>query len=358
MLKKSVYLLYFILISLFISFCIQIINNYLYWEDISTSLSKVSNPYSLKSSTYTLKSAFHLHSDELILSPQRHSISDIFEIYKNYKYDLIVISDYNLISKYNNDNVSIPSFEWGMNIRKRHLLAIGSDNVPPYFFFYSPFIENIQYTITAIKSNNSFVVINHPKLNNAFSEDELLKLNNYDAIEIFSPNGDDVGLWDNLLNKNKRVFCMATDDLHFFPEEIIVKLEQNFLKSIFQYLHLQRLRDGESLKRYILLKLNSINRDEIIKELNNGNFFCAVKFRREFHDMPVPELYFDKESITLNSKSKYSKIYIIGNNKKILKKIDDSMNFKYEVPKDYKGYLRIEFWDFSGVVYSNPIWIE
>ncbi len=337
---------------------IQFVYIFSYWDEKKRDKESFTNPYLKKDYKYSLKTALHLHSDEVLFSPQRHSIKDILNTYKEFNYDLISISDYNFISTYEDKvNLYLPSYEWGMNFRKRHMLVIGERNTAPSYFILSSFLPNVQYVINDVKTKLTYVVINHPYLYSAFSLEDLLELKNYDAIEIFSPNGDLVSLWDDLLSKNKRVHCMADDDLHFFPEEVTQKLEQNWIKKMIQYILLQRHREGESLKRYILINSDEYDSKQILHQLQTGNFFCGVKFKREFPDMPKPSLFYDGKKIEFHSESEFHLVRAIGMNGSKIKELNKTNEFTFEIPKDYTGYIRFEFVDYSGILYSNPIWI-
>ncbi len=344
----------------FLFFSIQSIYTINYWHTIKQSYfsGEYQNPYSnLKNASYK-KASFHLHSDEVFFTPERHSAKDIIDTYKKYGYEILSISDYNKITIPDLIKEStLPAYEWGSCLRKRHLLILGVEELAPAKLFISSFLENVQFTIDFVKKRNGYVVINHPHLYSAFSVEDLLKLSNYDAIEVLSPFGDIPETWDKLLSKGKKIHCAASDDLHYLPESITKNLNQSTFKNFLQHIFLQRDREGEALTRYLLVYTPEFTKASILDNLRKGNFYCVKKFHRESADPIVPEIHFIKNKLFIKSTEKFLKLDIIGKDGNILYS-NSRKNFTEYVIKPNDMYARVVIYSLNGIIFSNPMFFE
>ncbi len=352
----EIYMRIFFYTFLFLAFN-QFSYTFRYYQSSSFRTQEYKNPYStIEKHTYK-KASFHLHSDEVFYTPERHSTRDIIDVYKQNGYDIISISDYNQITIPSSiQENTLSAYEWGSCIRKRHLLALGINEIAPNNFFIS-FLGNIQFAINFIKQKGGYVVINHPKLYSAFSIEDLMKLWNYDAIEVLSPFGDIIEFWDTLLSNGKRVHCMASDDLHYLPESYTKNLNQSFFKNLIQNLFLQRGREGEALLRYVVLSAQNTDSESILNALKSGDFYCVKKFYRTSPDPKVPKIFFQNNKIVVRSEEKFFRLEFIGKNGTVLKSILDSQTAEYELKPD-DIYGRVTIYSLSGVILSNPMFFQ
>jgi hypothetical protein len=331
-----------------------------YWQSTKQSyFSQVyTNPYSnLKNGSYK-KASFHLHSDEVFFTPERHSTKDIIDTYKRYGYEILSISDYNRITIPDTlREISLPAYEWGSCLRKRHILILGIEELAPSKLFFSSFLENVQFAISFAKKRDAYVVVNHPHLYSAFSLEDLFKLYDYDAIEVLSPFGDIPETWDKLLSGGKKIHCAASDDLHYFPESITKNFNQSSFKNFIQHIFLQRNREGEALTRYLLVYTSELTKTNILNSLREGNFYCVKKFYRESPDPSIPEIHFSKNKLFIKSSQKFLKLDLIGKNGNLLYTSSEKNFIEYEVkPEDM--YARVIIYSLSGIIFSNPVFFQ
>ncbi|MDF3820662.1 phosphoesterase [Leptospira sp. 96542] len=314
------------------------------------------NPYNDFSAHNNVeKLALHTHTNEVWFTPERHGAIEIWNEYKRNGFSNIAITDYGQISKIIGADF-IEGFEWGQNLRKRHILSIGAKrSFSDYFPVYAS-RENISWVIDRMRNLGGYVIIPHPKLNDAFSKNELIEIVGYNAVEVYSPFGDDSRILDILLSAGRNVHCMANDDLHYLPESTIKTLNQPFWKNWIQYLGGQRGRRGESSLRYIVTSDGIRKSDELTKSLQNGSFFCVKKFFREGEDPKIPKIEIkNNKEIIVSSSERYLEIRWIGQNGEIRKIDPDRNNSNYQI-QDHDTYIRLEIIGLTGSILSNAMY--
>ncbi len=299
------------------------------------------------------KIALHLHSDEIWYTPERHSKQDIETVYKSNGYSLLGFTDYDKIPT---NNEVLSGYEWGRNIRKRHAVIIGAKETTSDFFPFYASYENVSWTFQKMREAGGYVIVPHPKLNHTYKKEDLLQIQNYNAIEVYSPFGDDPKILDSLLSLGRKVHCMASDDLHYLPESIIKKLNQPTWKDILQTVMFQRKREGESLKRFIATAGGEKQPNLVKTDLTNGAFYCIKKHFREADDPKLPNIKIDEQGfVKLESNERYLEIRWIGANGEI-KKVDPDTNKASFQFSENDPYIRLEILGLTGSILSNAIY--
>lgn len=313
------------------------------------------NPYQTNlSNPYSEKIALHTHSNEVYFTPERHTIEEIYETYKSFGFSNVAITDYGQISRSENYD-HLTGFEWGQNIKKRHILAIGGDySFSDYFPIYAGF-ENLNWVIQKLKDSNAFVILPHPKLNNVYTKKDIQEIDGFHAIEVYSPFGDDPKILDGVLSQGRLVHCMANDDLHYFPEEKVKNFKQPFWKDWIQTLGHQRGRKGESGMRYVAMELGVHSQSAVLKNLFQGNYFCVKKYFRDADDPNPPKIIIQKDTITVEGKERYLEIRVIGKEGDILQSSPDTNITRYNL-KAEDEYIRLEIVALTGSILSNAIY--
>lgn len=313
------------------------------------------NPYENWNGEGQEKISLHAHSDEVWFTPERHTVAEIQSEYKREGFSNIAITDYGQISETENPNY-IRGLEWGQNLKKRHLLAIG---IKKSFYDYFPVYatrENLNWVMDRMKKLGGYVIIPHPKLFDSFSREEMNSLGGFQAVEVYSPFGDDPKILDSLLSQGRNVHCMASDDLHYFPETSIKSFNQPFWKDMIQTLGNQRGRKGESFLRYIVTAEGVKDQNSVLSSLESGSFYCVKKFFSGAEDPKVPKIQVTKNhSIQLNSKERYLEIRFIGQKGEVLQ-IDPDTNHAEYVFKENDSYVRLEMIGLTGSILSNAIY--
>ncbi|MCW7504794.1 phosphoesterase [Leptospira paudalimensis] len=323
-------------------------------SDAPFSGSKIINPYTHWNGNAGEKISLHTHSDEVWFTPERHTIQEIKAEYAKEGFSNIAVTDYGQVSN-TEDPSYIRGLEWGQNVKKRHILAIG---IQKAFYDYFPIYasrENLNWVMDRMKKLGGYVILPHPKLFDSYSKEEMSALDGFQAVEVYSPFGDDAKILDTLLSSGKNVHCMASDDLHYFPETIVQKFDQPFWKNWIQTLGGQRGRKGESFLRYIVTSAGAKDQTSVVEALQSGSFFCVKKFFQGASDPMVPQIQMnDKNQIQVTSKERYLEIRFIGQKGEILQVSPDTSSATYQMLVS-DPYVRVELIALTGSILSNAM---
>ncbi|RHX88683.1 phosphoesterase [Leptospira stimsonii] len=323
-------------------------------ELLSNHSETIIDPYRKKLQLKWQKASFHNHTNEVWYTPGRNSVEEIQNAYVKHGYKILSFSDYERITLPKNPKLPLlPAFEWGTNLRKRHLLVLGASKAEsdPFPFYASN--SNIQWVIDRFNEEGNFVTINHPKLNFSFSDEMLRSLQRYDAIEIFSPFGDHLELWDKLLSEEKFPFCMASDDLHYLPKDEYEMAKADSKITMRDIVSLLYRPEGQSLTRYVLINTETLEPKNILASLKSGNYVCVKKHDRTLKDPVLVDLGIrDKDKVYFAFDEKAIHVQLIGKNGKVL---GDLFNLKegfFQIPPE-ESYVRLQIYFPTSVVLSN-----
>ncbi|HOX07758.1 MAG TPA: CehA/McbA family metallohydrolase [Planctomycetota bacterium] len=178
---------------------------------------KISDPYQAVPGGVWLRGNLHTHSraSDGYAPPQ-----EIVAAYAALHYDFLALSDHDVAPAYAGLDphglVLVPASE--VSAGGQHVLAVGcSARIEPE--------PERQKVIGAIASAGGLAVLCHPNWGRDFNHcpmEELARLTGYAGIEVFngsiiedpgSPVASDK--WDRLLSAGRRVWGLATDDIHF-----------------------------------------------------------------------------------------------------------------------------------------------
>ncbi len=355
--------IYFILLIILIIFFINSITYFTLREDsqkfpqIDIKYNWNYFPYETNDSNW-FKANFHAHSDELLFYYERHPPELIRSLYKSYNYDIITISDYNTLTDRNFKN-SIQVYEWGFNILKRHFLIFEPKKIIPDFFPLFSSIQNLQWIINHLKETSNFIVLNHPKLRNAYQLKDILELQGFQAIEVFTPFGDSIDLWDQILTNHKPVFAFSSDDLHYFSDEILdnLSVREPILKKIYRKLAILKTKiGGEAFQRYLLIQAKSLDKNDIINSLCKGNFVAIKQFFPNMNfSYQIEYIKTDSKIFKIQFRHTVQKIMFKTSHNKILREIYNSDHASFELESLMEPFLRIEVVDIRGILLTNPV---
>ncbi|TGK04224.1 phosphoesterase [Leptospira langatensis] len=313
---------------------------------------KFEDPYKRKTSLSWQKAAIHLHTDQIWFTPGRNSPEEIETVYAANGYKILGFTDYEKITLPPRLS-SVRGYEWGRNLIKRHMTVLGTEEVDQDPFPLYAGIENIQWAINKISSQDGFVVINHPFLNNTFPLKILTELRNYNALEVFSPFGDIPKQWDKLLSNQVPSFCMAADDLHYLPREEYVRIKSSGVSNWRDLSSEIYRQDGESLMRYLLINTDSLEEKEILKSLQEGNYLCVRKMERTLEDPKLGPIGKRGEEVFFEFQDTPITVDFIGQNSEVLAHTSYSKKGSYTLrPTD--PYVRIQAVFPTAIILSNP----
>jgi hypothetical protein len=170
------------------------------------------NPYS-EAAVHWQRANLHAHAWAWYgITNGVQSPSEIVDAYDALGYSIAGVSDYHHIAAA--DGVrTIPLYEHGYNLAKRHQLAIGARAVESFDFPFWQFPSHEQFIIDRVRSKADLVALAHPS-RDAYSMDDLTELTGYDLIEV--GNGPFImeDAWDAALSSGHPVWAIANDDTH------------------------------------------------------------------------------------------------------------------------------------------------
>lgn len=133
--------------------------------------------------------------------------------YKSLGYDIAGVSNYHAIAAHDGVD-TLPLYEHGYNIRKRHQLAIGARRVDWLDFPLWQSRSQQQFIIDRVAGTADLVGLTHPDTRNAYTIDDLSHLTGYHYIEVVNGPFTSTAPWDAALSAGRAVWAMANDDTH------------------------------------------------------------------------------------------------------------------------------------------------
>jgi hypothetical protein len=306
---------------------------------------KLYNPYESILPGKWLKANFHAHSNAWYgFTNGRENISEeMKERYSSLGYDIISISDYMKInSSLKGEKTYVPVYEHGYGFTKNHQLVIGAGEVDWLDYVFIQNINDKQRTLKQIKKDYNIVVLNHPHLRDAYSTDDVIRLTDFDFIEIINQNyGSAFDLWDEALSAGNPVFGIADDDSHNSKNYYDIGKCFSFVNadSSTALEIINALRQGRNISVDLSLEYGQF---DTLK--NNGNKQFLPK-----------EFKVSGSTISLKLGNEAKEIIFIGQNGKRVSAFSDADSAYYSfLPGD--TYIRTEIVNFNGSrFFLNPV---
>jgi hypothetical protein len=258
-------------------------------------------------------------------------------------YDHIGISNYQRITHIKKENIaSIPVYEHGFNIKKRHHLCLGTDKVSWLDFFFFQTLSHKQFVLNKLKPATDFLVINHPKFSNGFEECDFTCLSNYDAIEVLNHYRTSIPHWDSALSAGYYAVLLANDDMH--------KLDKM----------------DEISVNFTVVNVNSLSRYDIIQSLKAGRHYGVkahlkpdenyqIKAERIAHLIHPSAIEMKGDTLLVQLDKAASVIRFVGQGGKLRNEALSTASAQY-VFYQTDTYIRIEIEDRDSNLYLfNPI---
>jgi hypothetical protein len=273
--------------------------------------------------------------------------------YRDHNYNFIVITDHNIVTKIqyldtdkNDDFILIQGEELtdSYNRSPLHVNALNiKDRIEPQHGDNK--VSTLQNNIDAILSAGALPQINHPNWEYAFTDKEMIPLNNALLFELlnYSYNCNNFGaggapgmeeIWDRMLSTGKLMYGVASDDAHDYVGEF----------------NAQKANPGTA---WIMVRAKKLTAQTILKALETGDFYSTV-------GVILKDIKISKDEYSLEIEPKMNMKYttfFIGKNGKILKE-DYSRNPSYKFKGD-ELYVRAKVFASSGeFAFTQPVFTK
>ncbi len=157
---------------------------------------------------------FHAHGRPWgPLTNGRQPDADIVRTYESFGYSVAGVSNYQHIAAAHGVP-TIPIYEHGYNVVKRHQLAIGARSVTWFDFPLWQTLSNQQYVIDRVAATADLVALAHPYSRDAYALEDLRKLTGYQLIEVANGPFLFEDSWDAALSAGRLVWALGDDDTH------------------------------------------------------------------------------------------------------------------------------------------------
>src|SRR5262245_4241343 len=141
------------------------------------------------------------------------SDEEIVRAYRSFGYSVAGVSDYHHIAAHEGV-ATLPIYEHGYNIGKRHQLAIGARRVVWFDFPLGQTLSHQQFVIDRVASSADLVALTHPSSRDAYTPANLAKLTGYQLIEVVNGPFRFEETWDAALSAGRLVWGIGNDDTH------------------------------------------------------------------------------------------------------------------------------------------------
>jgi hypothetical protein len=171
------------------------------------------NPYAQVTGSWQ-RTNLHAHGHAWVgLTNGQQSDDEVVQRYRDLGYDVPGVSDYQWIAA-QHGVPTMPIYEHGYNIGKRHQLAIGAHSVQWFDFLLWQSLSQEQYVIDRVKSKADLVALAHPATRDAYTPEDLQQLTGYNLIEVVNGPFSVEDAWDAALSTGHAVWAVANDDTH------------------------------------------------------------------------------------------------------------------------------------------------
>jgi hypothetical protein len=147
------------------------------------------------------------------LTSGRQPSETVVDTYRRMGYSVPGISNYHQIAAFNGVP-TLPIYEHGYNILKRHQLAIGARSVDWFDFPLWQTLSHQQFVIDRVGARSDLVALAHPKTRDGYSNEDLSRLTGYHLLEVVNGIHRSESPWDAALSSGHAVWALANDDTH------------------------------------------------------------------------------------------------------------------------------------------------
>jgi hypothetical protein len=219
--------------------------------------SKFLNPYAGAGPDWQ-RANLHAHGRAWngLTNGRRQSDEQIVRAYRSFGYSVAGVSDYHHIAAFEGV-ATLPIYEHGYSLGKRHQLAIGARQVAWFDFPVGQTLSNQQFVIDRVAATSDLVALAHPSSRDAYTPDDLSRLTGYHLIEVLNGPFSFEEPWDAALSAGRAIWALGNDDTHDLTDARRTAMAWTMINAPSASLHdvVAALRAGQS---YAVSRTNRI----------------------------------------------------------------------------------------------------
>lgn len=306
---------------------------------------KLYNPYQNMDSANWRKYNFQVQSKAWggLTDGRKNSNELVDSIYMQLGFDHVATSDYQKINRYGSQKPSfIPTYEHGYNIFKTHQVCIDAESVLWVDLMFFQTLSMKQWIIDKLNEHSRIVALAHPNLRMGYQVSNMKYITNYQLMEVLNNVRLSFDHWDMALSSGHLVWILANDDAH------------------------DVVNSNEVGRRFTMINSPTLNKEDILDNLNSGNAygfdfyrhddeFMEVKIERSKHIPHLSSVKLEGDTLKVSVSQKAARFIFTGQNGKTLLVTHGSKSSEYVIqPEDTYVRTQIKFND-SSSIFLNPI---
>jgi hypothetical protein len=265
------------------------------------------------------------------LTNGRQPDDQIVRAYESFGYSVAGVSNYQRIAAF--DGVrTMPLYEHGYNLGKRHQLAIGARSVTWFDFPLFQTLSHRQFVIERVAETADLVALAHPSSRDAYTPADLRQLTGYHLIEVV--NGPFVfeESWDAALSAGRAVWGLGNDDTHDLTDQ------------------------RRTAVAWTMINARSAASDDIVEALRAGRAY-AVSRTNEIAsavETVLSGVTVENGTVSVTCNGEPSTFIFIGQNGAVRKTVKDSLAASYTFAHD-DTYIRTVIRSPRTAMFLNPV---
>jgi hypothetical protein len=265
------------------------------------------------------------------LTNGQQSSAEVARSYRALGYDVAGVSNYHTIATHTGGD-TLPIYEHGYNISKRHQLAIGARRVAWFDFPLWQGLSHEQWIIDQVGATADLVALAHPGLRDGYTEENLRSLTGYQLLEVVNGPFDAELPWDWALSSGHIVWGVANDDSHDTTDPRRTAMAWNMIDA------------------------PSTSTADVVSALRAGRAYAVGRTDEEAPTMDavVTNVTFTAGTLTVTHDGPPSTVEFVGQNGAIRRSVKNASSASYTFqPQD--TYVRTVIRAPKTTLYLNPV---
>lgn len=289
------------------------------------------NPYESVAHPWQ-RANFHAHGRPWgALTNGRQPDADIVRTYESFGYSVAGVSNYQHIAAAHGVP-TIPIYEHGYNVVKRHQLAIGARSVTWFDFPLWQTLSNQQYVIDRVAATADLVALAHPYSRDAYALDDLRKLTGYQLIEVANGPFLFEDSWDAALSAGRLVWGLGDDDTHDLNDP------------------------RRTAVAWTMINARSHETEDIVEALRAGRAYAVVRTNDSASaiETRLARLIIRDGTLNVTCEGDPSTFIFVGQDGAVKKTVEDVTEASYQFAND-DSYIRTVIRSPRTTMFLNPV---